>query len=63
MLDMAVDEARARGCGRARLAAQLEALALYEQAGFSVESGPFEEAGITHVWMGRTLERPPSVPS
>jgi predicted GNAT family N-acyltransferase len=63
MLAMVVDEARQRGCARARLAAQVDALTLYEQAGFSVESEPFEEAGITHVWMGRTLGRPPSAPS
>ena len=26
-----------------------------ERAGFSVQSGPFEEAGIVHVWMSRGL--------
>ncbi len=55
MLALAIAEARARGCVRARLAAQVEALALYEQAGFAVESDPFEEAGIEHVWMGLAL--------
>jgi predicted GNAT family N-acyltransferase len=55
MLALALDAARQRGCGRARLAAQLEAVALYEQAGFAVESERFEEAGIQHVWMGRSL--------
>jgi predicted GNAT family N-acyltransferase len=29
---------------------------LYEHAGFAVESGLFEEAGIQHVWMGQVLE-------
>ena len=52
MLDLALDGARERGCTRARLAAQIEAAALYERAGFAVESEPFEEAGIMHVWMG-----------
>jgi predicted GNAT family N-acyltransferase len=55
MLSLALERALAEGCGRALLAAQLEALALYEQAGFSVESEPFEEARIIHVWMGRGL--------
>jgi predicted GNAT family N-acyltransferase len=56
MLGMALALARERGLQRARLAAQTDATALYERAGFSVESGPFQSAGITHVWMGRTLE-------
>jgi predicted GNAT family N-acyltransferase len=55
MLESALQEAGRRGARRARLASQLEVVALYEQAGFTVESGVFEEAGIPHVWMGRTL--------
>ncbi|HEY2718889.1 MAG TPA: GNAT family N-acetyltransferase [Solirubrobacteraceae bacterium] len=55
MLDVALQRARAQGFTRARLAAQIVAVALYEQAGFVVESDPFEEAGITHVWMGLQL--------
>jgi ElaA protein len=55
MLEMALARARELGCDRARLAAQTQATRLYEQAGFAVESEPFEEAGITHVWMGRDL--------
>jgi predicted GNAT family N-acyltransferase len=55
MLELALDGARERDCTRARLAAQIEAAALYERAGFAVESEPFEEAGITHVWMGLQL--------
>ncbi len=55
MLDEALACARERGCRRARLAAQLDATGLYERAGFAVESEPFDEAGISHVWMGRTL--------
>ena len=42
-----------RGCTRARLASQVDVVPLYERAGFAVESGVFEEAGIPHVWMGR----------
>jgi len=55
MLALALDRAQGLGCTRARLAAQLEAAALYEQAGFSAESEIFEEAGMPHVWMGRHL--------
>ncbi|MGD0455571.1 MAG: GNAT family N-acetyltransferase [Solirubrobacteraceae bacterium] len=55
MLELALSAARERGCVRVRLAAQLEAVALYEQAGFAVESDLFEEAGIPHVWMGLRL--------
>jgi predicted GNAT family N-acyltransferase len=55
MLALAVRRARDEGHTRARLAAQIRAKALYEQAGFSVESEPFDEAGIAHVWMGREL--------
>jgi predicted GNAT family N-acyltransferase len=58
MLEMAVAGAREQGCTRALLAAQLHATRLYAQAGFGVESEPFEEAGIPHVWMGRRLEPP-----
>lgn len=56
MLDLALVRARERGCEQARLAAQVEATGLYERAGFAVESDPFEQAGIAHVWMGRRLE-------
>jgi predicted GNAT family N-acyltransferase len=55
MLEEALVRARERGAKRARLAAQLTATALYEGAGFVVESDRFEEAGIPHVWMGLTL--------
>jgi predicted GNAT family N-acyltransferase len=55
MLQMALLDARKRGCRSARLASQLRATRLYEEAGFSVESEPFESAGIAHVWMGRPL--------
>jgi ElaA protein len=55
MLEEALARARERGCRQARLAAQVEATGLYERAGFAIESEPFDEAGISHVWMGRTL--------
>jgi predicted GNAT family N-acyltransferase len=47
--------ARELGCVQVRLAAQLAATSVYRRAGFAVESEPFEEAGIQHVWMGQTL--------
>jgi predicted GNAT family N-acyltransferase len=55
MLEIALVVARERGCVQARLASQLDATALYRGAGFTVESEPFEDAGIPHVWMGRSL--------
>jgi len=55
MLQIALARARQQGFRRVRLAAQIVAVALYEQAGFAVESEPFEEAGIAHVWMGLSL--------
>jgi predicted GNAT family N-acyltransferase len=55
MLEIALARAREQGFRRVRLAAQVAAVALYEQAGFAVESEPFEEAGIPHVWMGLAL--------
>jgi predicted GNAT family N-acyltransferase len=55
MLGVALTGARQRGCQQARLASQLEATGLYERAGFTVESEPFDDAGIPHVWMGRPL--------
>jgi ElaA protein len=56
MLEMALDAAREHGCVEARLAAQTVASALYERAGFTVDSDPFEEAGMEHVWMGLVLQ-------
>jgi predicted GNAT family N-acyltransferase len=55
MLRLALDAARERGSLQVRLAAQLDAVALYEQAGFAVESETFKEAGIEHVWMALSL--------
>ncbi len=58
MLALALERAREEGARSARLAAQVLATPLYERAGFAVESQPFEEAGIAHVWMGRSLGEP-----
>jgi predicted GNAT family N-acyltransferase len=55
MLALALSRCREEGCESVRLAAQMQATELYERAGFRVESAPFEEAGIPHVWMGLEL--------
>lgn len=55
MLEVALGRARAEGSREARLASQLAVVPLYELAGFTVQSGVFQEAGIDHVWMGREL--------
>lgn len=55
LLQRALARARERGCETAQLAAQIDARRLYENVGFSVQSEPFEEAGITHVWMTLAL--------
>ncbi|HEV2982660.1 MAG TPA: GNAT family N-acetyltransferase [Solirubrobacteraceae bacterium] len=55
MLDAALRAALERGCSEARLAAQVRAVGLYEQAGFRAVSEHFQEAGIAHVWMRRAL--------
>jgi predicted GNAT family N-acyltransferase len=55
MLALALVRAQEQGCTRARLAAQLTATSVYRRAGFTVESEPFQEAGIEHVWMGLEL--------
>jgi predicted GNAT family N-acyltransferase len=55
MLELALEGAREHGCEQVRLAAQLAATEVYRRVGFGVESEEFEEAGIAHVWMGRSL--------
>jgi predicted GNAT family N-acyltransferase len=55
MLELAMRGAREDGCVSARLAAQVQATGVYERAGFTIESELFVEAGIDHVWMGRSL--------
>jgi predicted GNAT family N-acyltransferase len=55
MIELAVEEGRARGARRARLSSQVDVVGLYEGAGFAVESDVFVEAGIPHVWMGLEL--------
>ena len=55
MLAEALARSRSQGILRVRLAAQMNATAVYERSGFAVESDRFEQAGIAHVWMGLSL--------
>jgi predicted GNAT family N-acyltransferase len=57
MLALALTRAHEQGCTHVRLAAQIAATSVYRRAGFSVESEPFQEAGIEHVWMGLQIPR------
>lgn len=50
-----VDWARAQGCVRAILGAQIDALGFYEKLGFTAYGEIFDDAGIDHQMMERTL--------
>lgn len=57
------DAARAAGCHRAEIHAQIQALGFYRRAGYVVDGEPFDEAGIPHVAMAKALDpRPPDAP-
>ena len=55
LLSVLVDAARARGDSAVRLHAQRSAEGFYRRAGFAVVGEPWEEAGITHSAMARSL--------
>jgi predicted GNAT family N-acyltransferase len=55
LLDALVAQARSRGMRRVTLNAQVGALGFYERSGFRAHGPEFEEAGIMHRWMHRTL--------
>jgi len=55
VLDTAVEKARALGFEEVFLNAQVHALGFYEKAGFTATGEPFDEAGIKHQKMVRTL--------
>ncbi|MFP5404396.1 MAG: GNAT family N-acetyltransferase [Gammaproteobacteria bacterium] len=55
LLDAALAEARARGHRRVELSAQVHAAAFYVRAGFAAVGAPYDEAGIPHVAMHKTL--------
>lgn len=55
LLDAALACAQARGDHRVRLSAQIQAAAFYRHAGFVSTGAPYEEAGIPHIAMQKTL--------
>ncbi|MEW5967025.1 MAG: GNAT family N-acetyltransferase [Pseudomonadota bacterium] len=56
LLDAVTREARARGHRALRLSAQTHAAGFYARAGFATEGAGYEEAGIPHVAMHKTLD-------
>jgi predicted GNAT family N-acyltransferase len=55
LLDQAEVQARAAGAQRMTLHAQTSALGLYRRAGYESEGEPFDEEGIEHLRMSRSL--------
>jgi predicted GNAT family N-acyltransferase len=55
LLDQAEVQARAAGAQRMTLHAQTTALGLYRRAGYEAEGEPFDEEGIEHLRMSRSL--------
>ncbi|MDM5297567.1 GNAT family N-acetyltransferase [Bacillus pumilus] len=55
LLEALEAEAIAQGAKEAVMHAQVQALPFYEKKGYYVVSEPFEEAGITHVKMKKSL--------
>jgi ElaA protein len=55
LLEAAEREARAAGCGRMGLAAQVSAMGLYEAAGFTPYGGVYDDEGIPHRNMEKSL--------
>lgn len=56
LLDEVVREARARGHRALVLSAQTHAAGFYARAGFTAVGAPYEEAGIPHIAMQKTLD-------
>ncbi|MCC9088807.1 GNAT family N-acetyltransferase [Bacillus pumilus] len=55
LLEALETEAASKGAKEAVMHAQVQALPFYEKKGYKAVSEPFEEAGITHVKMTKTL--------
>ena len=55
ILEALIGEARKRGHAEVMLSAQLQAAEFYREAGFVAEGKVYEEAGILHQKMRRTL--------
>ncbi|MEW6414535.1 MAG: GNAT family N-acetyltransferase [Pseudomonadota bacterium] len=56
LLAAVIDEARARGHRALALSAQVHAAGFYARAGFTAVGEPYDEAGIPHVAMQKTLD-------
>lgn len=56
LLEALVAEARKRGFGEVKISAQLQAAEFYRTHGFVAEGKVYEEAGILHQAMRRTLK-------
>lgn len=59
LLAVLEDAARAAGCRRAEIHAQIQASGFYGRAGYAPEGEPFDEAGIPHVAMAKVLDLRP----
>jgi predicted GNAT family N-acyltransferase len=55
LMEFVHDHAREHGYTRAKLGAQVHAIDFYRKLGYTVSSDEFEDAGIPHVYMERTL--------
>lgn len=55
ILEALIDSAQQRGLPLLQLHAQIHATGFYERAGFAAEGPPFDEVGIEHQRMVRTL--------
>lgn len=55
LMRAALDELRARGVTRAKLGAQTHAIGFYEKLGFTVHGPEYDDAGIPHRDMSRSL--------
>ena len=55
LLHALMDQARLRGCDEVMLHAQLSARDFYRRSGFTDRGEPFEEAGIPHIEMFKSL--------
>jgi len=56
LLDALLEEARSRGLAEVKLSAQLQAAEFYRARGFVAEGKVYEEAGILHQAMRRSLK-------
>ncbi|PAU97179.1 GNAT family N-acetyltransferase [Paracoccus salipaludis] len=55
LMRAALDELRARGVTKAKLGAQTHAIGFYEKLGFTVHGPEYDDAGIPHRDMSRSL--------